>query len=75
MSSSASIVKHDNTQCVSKSTHLAAPKEQKEENDRNELPLFVYMVRPGAPSNAWEQSEIDKNHEYSRKVHDEKIIK
>ena len=85
MSSWASIVKNENTTGVSKTTHVVAPPiEQKEGNDRNELPLFVSMKRPGAPtvrpifetyieSNAWEQSELDKNHEYSRKVHDEKI--
>lgn len=74
MSSWASIVKNEHVKGVSKSIHVVAPPiEQKGENDRNELPLFVYMVRPGAPSNSWEQSEIDKNHEYSRKVHDEKM--
>jgi hypothetical protein len=78
MSSWASIVKNKNTTGVSKTIHAVAPPpppiEQKEEIDRNECPLFVYIVRPGAPSNAaWEQSEIYKNHEYSRQVHDEKM--
>ena len=81
MSSWASIVKNENKMGVSKTTHAVAPpppieqkEEQKKEIDRNECPLFVYIVRPGAPSNAaWEQSELDKNHEYSRQVHDEKM--
>lgn len=84
MSSWASIVKNENTTGVSKTTRAVAPIEKKEEIRRNERPLFVSMKRPGAPtvrpifetyieSNAWEQSELDKNHEYSRKVHDEKM--
>lgn len=84
MSSWASIVKNENTTGVSKTTHAVVPIEKKEEIRRNERPLFVSMKRPGAPtvtpifetyieSNAWEQSELDKNHEYSRKVHDEKM--
>lgn len=86
MSSWASILKNENrTTGVSKTTHTVAPPiEQKEEQkEGGRCPLFVYMVRPGAPtvrpifetyeSNAWEQSELDKNHEYSRKIHDEKI--
>lgn len=88
MSSWASIVKNGNTTTgVSKTTHAVAPPiEQKEEKKEEEsgCPLFVSMKRPGAPtvrpifetyieSNAWEQSELDKNHEYSREIHDQKM--
>jgi hypothetical protein len=74
MSSWASIVKNENKTGVSKTTHAVVPIEQKEEGG-GRRPLFVSMKRPGAPSesDAWEQSEIDKNHEYSRQVHDEKM--
>ena len=83
-SSWASIVKHENTKGVSKTIHVEAPIEKKEEEEGCRYPLFVSMKRPGAPSvrpifetyiesEAWEQSELDKNHEYSRKVHDEKM--
>lgn len=79
MSSWASILKNeDRTTGVSKTTHTGAANRAKEEQkEGGRCPLFVYMVRPGAPtvrpifetyeSNAWEQSELDKNHEYSRK--------
>jgi hypothetical protein len=75
MSSWASIVKTGNTKGVSKTTHTVAPPiEQKEEQkEGGRRPLFVYMVRPGVPSNACELGEIEKNHEYSRKIHDEKM--
>ena len=72
------------THAVAPPPPIEQKEEQKKEIDRNECPLFVSMRRPGAPtvrpifetcieSNAWEQSELDKNHEYSRKVHDEKM--
>ena len=87
MSSWASIVKNENRMGVSKTTHAVMPIEQKEQQKEEaggRCPLFVSMKRPGAPtvrpifetyieSNAWEQSELDKNHEYSRPVHDEKM--
>jgi hypothetical protein len=83
-SSWASIVKQENTAGVSKSTHVEMPPIEKKEEDGYCRPLFVYMVRPGAPlvrpifqtqieSDAWEQSEMEKNQEYSRQVHDEKM--
>lgn len=84
MSSWASIVKHENTAGVSKSTHVEMPPIEQKEEEGGRCPLFVSMKRPGAPtvrpifqtqieSDAWEQSEMEKNQEYSRQVHDEKM--
>ena len=83
MSSWASILKTGNTTTdVSKTTHIVAPPIEQKEGGR--CPLFVYMIRPDAQtvrpifqtqieSDEWEESEMEKNHEYSREIHDEKI--
>lgn len=77
MSSRASIVMGSrNSKDVSKTTRTVAPsiQQKEEQKEGGRCPLFVYMVRPGASLNdEWEQSEIEKNHEYSRKIHDEKM--